>query len=159
MEFMERFQRMENESMRMKRPTKDSRRLKTQVTQPSQQHSEDDVRKADLAFQQLLQEEEAEVKQKKGRKKKGKSQEDDEAAAACLDPAEHAAGDGLRASKQAEQTFLSRFNLSLSSAAVSDVASSPVTAAASAAESVRVSEAAAGASKAGASIAAAHYKA
>ena len=74
---------------------------------------------------------------------------------AGLDPAEHTAGDGLRASKQAEQTFLSRFNVSLFSAAVSDVASSPVTAAASAAESVRVSEAAAGASKAGASAAAA----
>ena len=75
----------------MKRPTKDSRRLKTQATQPSQQHSEDDVRKADLAFQQLLQEEEAEVKKKnKGKKKKGKSQEEDEAAAAAAAAAEEA---------------------------------------------------------------------
>ena len=48
---------------------------------------------------------------------------------AGLDAAEYA-GDELRASTQAEQTFLSRFNLSPFSAAGSDVESWPVTAAA-----------------------------
>ena len=71
-----------------------------------------------------------------------------------MDAAEYAGGDGSRASKQAEQTFLSRFNLSPSPAAVSEVSkveeSWPVTPAAPDAESVRVSEAAAGAPRAGA---------
>ena len=73
---------------------------------------------------------------------------------AGVDAAENGGGDGSRASKQAEQTFLSRFNLSPSPAAVSEVSkveeSWRVTAAASGAESVRVSEAAAGAPRAGA---------
>jgi len=73
---------------------------------------------------------------------------------AGVDAAENGGGDGSRASKQAEQTFLSRFNLSPSPAAVSEVSEAeeswPVTAAASGAESVRVSEAAAGAPRAGA---------
>ncbi len=74
---------MEDEALRMKRRAKDSRRPKSQSSQPSPKHSEDDVRKAELAFKQLLEEEEAEVKKKSKGKKKGKAQEDDEAAAAA----------------------------------------------------------------------------
>jgi hypothetical protein len=68
-EFMERFQRLEDEALRMKRPAKDSRLPKAQ---PSAKYSEDDVRRAEMAIQQSLKEEEEEFKEEVKKKSMGK---------------------------------------------------------------------------------------
>ena len=81
---MERLQeRFEDEALRMKLPAKDWRLPKAPKAQPSAEYSEDNVRKAEVAFQQWLKEEEEQIKEEvkkkgKGKKKNAKAHGDNE---------------------------------------------------------------------------------